>query len=56
MLEDSIEDRLDKTGGMLSDSEKTEGDAKEGEMDENKVMYDFPSVKVTFFIKKKPSS
>ncbi|GJV88028.1 transcription initiation factor TFIID subunit 5 [Tanacetum coccineum] len=36
LLEDSIEDRLDKTGGMLSDSEKTEGDAKEGETDENK--------------------
>ncbi|PWA56488.1 TBP-associated factor 5 [Artemisia annua] len=36
LLEDSIEDRLDKTGGMLSDSEKTEGEAKEGEMDESK--------------------
>ncbi|KAK1430720.1 hypothetical protein QVD17_13669 [Tagetes erecta] len=36
LLEDSLEDRLDKAGGLLSDSEKTEGDAKEGELDENK--------------------
>ncbi|KVH91667.1 hypothetical protein Ccrd_006296, partial [Cynara cardunculus var. scolymus] len=36
LLEDSLEERLDKAGGLLSDSEKTEGDAKEGDLDENK--------------------
>ncbi|XP_071737396.1 transcription initiation factor TFIID subunit 5-like [Rutidosis leptorrhynchoides] len=36
LLEDSLEDRLDKSGGLLSDSEKTEGDAKEVDLDENK--------------------
>ncbi|CAI9292148.1 unnamed protein product [Lactuca saligna] len=36
LLEDSLEDRLDKAGGLLSDSEKTEGEGKEGELDENK--------------------
>ncbi|KAL3566072.1 hypothetical protein D5086_031487 [Populus alba] len=36
LLEDSIEERLEKTGGFLSDSEKTEGETKEGDMDENK--------------------
>nr|XP_043629689.1 transcription initiation factor TFIID subunit 5 [Erigeron canadensis]XP_043629690.1 transcription initiation factor TFIID subunit 5 [Erigeron canadensis] len=36
LLEDSLEDRLDKAGGLLSDSEKADGDAKEVELDENK--------------------
>ncbi|CAH1447913.1 unnamed protein product [Lactuca virosa] len=36
LLEDCLEDRLDKAGGLLSDSEKTEGEGKEGEIDENK--------------------
>ncbi|WCJ30379.1 Transcription initiation factor TFIID subunit 5 [Euphorbia peplus] len=35
LLEDSLEERLEKAGGFLSDSEKTE-EAKEGEIDENK--------------------
>ena len=49
MLEDSLEDRLDKSGGLLSDSEKTEGDAKEGELDENKVPF-FSFFLFLFFI------
>ncbi|KAJ7966256.1 transcription initiation factor TFIID subunit 5 [Quillaja saponaria] len=36
LLEDSIEERLEKAGGLLSDSEKVEGEAKEGEVDEIK--------------------
>ncbi|GAV59947.1 WD40 domain-containing protein/TFIID_90kDa domain-containing protein [Cephalotus follicularis] len=36
LLEDSLEDRLEKAGSFLSDSEKTEGETKEGDMDENK--------------------
>ncbi|XP_021644951.1 transcription initiation factor TFIID subunit 5 isoform X2 [Hevea brasiliensis] len=36
LLEDSLEERLEKAGGLLSDSEKTEGDAKEGDLDETK--------------------
>lgn len=36
LLEDSLEERLDKAGGLLSDSEKTEGETKEGESEENK--------------------
>ncbi|KAG5244442.1 transcription initiation factor TFIID [Salix suchowensis] len=36
LLEDSLEERFEKTGGFLSDSEKTEGETKEGDMDENK--------------------
>eukprot|EP00258_Populus_trichocarpa_P029426 XP_024445445.1 transcription initiation factor TFIID subunit 5 isoform X1 [Populus trichocarpa] len=36
LLEDSLEERLEKTGGFLSDTEKTEGETKEGDMDENK--------------------
>ncbi|XP_050220004.1 transcription initiation factor TFIID subunit 5 [Mercurialis annua] len=36
LLEDSLEERLEKAGGLLSDSEKTEGEAKEGDMDESK--------------------
>ncbi|XP_031279600.1 transcription initiation factor TFIID subunit 5 isoform X2 [Pistacia vera] len=36
LLEDSLESRLEKTGGLLSDSEKAEGENKEGEVDENK--------------------
>lgn len=38
MLEDSLEERLEKTGGLLSDTEKAEGDTKEGELEENKVL------------------
>lgn len=37
LLEDSLEERLEKAGGLLSDSEKTEGETKEGESEENKV-------------------
>jgi transcription initiation factor TFIID subunit 5 len=36
LLEDSLEDRLEKVSGLLSDTEKAEGDTKEGETDENK--------------------
>ncbi|XVF35668.1 hypothetical protein REPUB_Repub18cG0166000 [Reevesia pubescens] len=36
LLEDSLEDRLEKAGGLLSDSEKTEGENKEGDGDETK--------------------
>ncbi|XP_021890656.1 transcription initiation factor TFIID subunit 5 [Carica papaya] len=36
LLEDSIEDRLDKAGGLLSDSEKPDGENKEGDLDESK--------------------
>lgn len=35
LLEDSVEERLEKT--LLSDSEKAEGETKEGESEENKV-------------------
>lgn len=38
LLEDSLEERLEKAGVLLSDSEKGEGDAKEGENDESKVL------------------
>ncbi|KAK7838687.1 transcription initiation factor tfiid subunit 5 [Quercus suber] len=36
LLEDSLEERLEKSGLLLSDSEKAEGETKEGELDENK--------------------
>ncbi|XP_062097373.1 transcription initiation factor TFIID subunit 5-like isoform X2 [Humulus lupulus] len=36
LLEDSLEERLEKTGGLLSDSEKAEGETKESEWEENK--------------------
>ncbi|XP_044472590.1 transcription initiation factor TFIID subunit 5-like [Mangifera indica] len=36
LLEDSLEDRVEKQGGLLSDSEKAEGENKEAEVDENK--------------------
>ncbi|KAB1204692.1 Transcription initiation factor TFIID subunit 5 [Morella rubra] len=36
LLEDSLEERLEKVGGLHSDSEKAEGETKEGELDENK--------------------
>ncbi|KAK4600620.1 hypothetical protein RGQ29_010320 [Quercus rubra] len=36
LLEDSLEERLEKSGVLLSDSEKAEGETKEGELDENK--------------------
>ncbi|KAK4275863.1 hypothetical protein QN277_018877 [Acacia crassicarpa] len=36
LLEDSLEERLEKSGALLSDSEKGEGEAKEGENEENK--------------------
>lgn len=38
LLEDSLEERLEKAGALLSDSEKGEGEAKEGENDESKVL------------------
>ncbi|KAK9947196.1 hypothetical protein M0R45_012630 [Rubus argutus] len=36
LLEDSLEERLEKAGGMALDSEKAEGETKEGDGDENK--------------------
>lgn len=36
MLEDSIEDRLEKGGGLLLDADKVDGENKEGENEENK--------------------
>ncbi|CAN4099862.1 unnamed protein product [Withania somnifera] len=36
LLEDSLEERLEKTGGLVADSEKLDGDPKEGEAEENK--------------------
>ncbi|KAH1252748.1 Transcription initiation factor TFIID subunit 5 [Glycine max] len=36
LLEDSLEERLEKAGALLLDSEKGEGEAKEGENDETK--------------------
>lgn len=36
MLEDSIEDRLEKAGGLLSDSEKVDGESKDGDNEDNK--------------------
>ncbi|KAK4375211.1 hypothetical protein RND71_005888 [Anisodus tanguticus] len=36
LLEDSLEERLEKTGGSVPDSEKFDGDPKEGEVEENK--------------------
>ncbi|KAF8389202.1 hypothetical protein HHK36_025895 [Tetracentron sinense] len=36
LLEDSVEERLEKAGGLMSDSEKIEGEIKEGDLEENK--------------------
>ncbi|XWS26165.1 hypothetical protein CRYUN_Cryun26dG0007400 [Craigia yunnanensis] len=36
LLEDSLDEHLDKVGGLLSDSEKTEGETREGDVDETK--------------------
>ncbi|EXB86688.1 Transcription initiation factor TFIID subunit 5 [Morus notabilis] len=36
LLEDSLEERLEKTGGLTSDSEKAEGENKEPDWDDNK--------------------
>ncbi|KAJ8560256.1 hypothetical protein K7X08_004314 [Anisodus acutangulus] len=36
LLEDSLEEQLEKTGGSVPDSEKFDGDPKEGEVEENK--------------------
>ncbi|GAB2296017.1 Transcription initiation factor TFIID subunit 5 [Dionaea muscipula] len=36
LLEDSIDDRLEKSGGLLSDSDKPDGESKEGETEEAK--------------------
>ncbi|TYH69577.1 hypothetical protein ES332_D05G065700v1 [Gossypium tomentosum] len=36
LLEDSLEERLEKAGGLLSDSEKTEEENEEGDVDETK--------------------
>jgi transcription initiation factor TFIID subunit 5 len=41
LLEDSLEERLEKAGGMALDSEKAEGETKEGDGDENKVKFCF---------------
>lgn len=39
LLEDTLEERLEKGGGLLSDSEKADGEIKEGDLEENKVGY-----------------
>ncbi|XP_052210285.1 transcription initiation factor TFIID subunit 5 [Diospyros lotus] len=36
LLEDSLEDRLEKAGGLLSDLEKVDGESKEGDLDDSK--------------------
>ncbi|KAF2574094.1 hypothetical protein F2Q70_00000400 [Brassica cretica] len=36
LLEDSLEDRLEKTGSLLSDSEKGQGESKDGDIDDSK--------------------
>ncbi|KAM3375331.1 transcription initiation factor TFIID subunit 5 isoform X1 [Capsicum galapagoense] len=36
LLEDSLEERIEKTGGSVPDAEKFDGDPKEGEVEENK--------------------
>ncbi|CAI0441457.1 unnamed protein product [Linum tenue] len=36
LLEDTLEDRLEKAGGLQSDTEKPEGETKDGEIDDNK--------------------
>lgn len=36
LLEDSLEERLEKSGALLSDSEKAEGESKEMDLEENK--------------------
>lgn len=36
LLEDSMEDRLEKAGSLLSDSEKADGDNRDGETEESK--------------------
>lgn len=36
LLEDSIEERLEKGGGLLSDSEKADGETKDPDIEENK--------------------
>jgi len=41
LLEDSLEDRLEKTGGLLSDSEKGQGESKDGDADDSKVIHSF---------------
>ncbi|KAG2316689.1 hypothetical protein Bca52824_019811 [Brassica carinata] len=36
LLEDSLEDRLEKTGSLLTDSEKGQGESKDGDVDDSK--------------------
>ncbi|KAK9098256.1 hypothetical protein Syun_025301 [Stephania yunnanensis] len=36
LLEDSLEDRLEKAGGLISDAERAEGETKDGDLDEGK--------------------
>ncbi|KAL7187255.1 hypothetical protein ACSBR1_037339 [Camellia fascicularis] len=36
LLEDSLEERLEKAGSLLSDLEKVDGESKEGDLDESK--------------------
>lgn len=36
LLEDSLEERLEKAGGLVPDPEKVDGESKEGELEENK--------------------
>lgn len=37
LLEDSLEERLEKAGGLVPDSEKVDGETRDGETEENKV-------------------
>ena len=39
MLEDTLEERLEKAGALLSDSEKGEGEVKDAENEDNKVLF-----------------
>ncbi|KAL0856273.1 hypothetical protein Bca101_061426 [Brassica carinata] len=41
LLEDSLEDRLEKTGSLLTDSEKGQGESKDGDVDDSKVISSF---------------
>lgn len=59
MLEDSLEERLEKTGAPNMDSEKADGEAREGEVEENKVVClyrDFHSSLKLYHCEKRPFS
>lgn len=38
LLEDTLEDKLEKAGVSNMESEKTDGEVREGELEENKVV------------------